>query len=92
MKIKTLGFWKSVTTWGGFLIAVAGASYGLSLGKLDIVSGCLTFGGLAISAIGNLIGIAQSKRQQAEKEALQKRLAGMDRRIKEAYDKPATFG
>ncbi|QTN32534.1 hypothetical protein HZ994_09395 [Akkermansiaceae bacterium] len=91
MKINTLGFWKNVTTWGGSIIAVSGLCYGASLGKFDIVSGSIAGSGIAINAIGILIGMAQSRQQQAEKEALKKRLKDMDRRIREARDKPATY-
>jgi len=88
MKIKTLGFWKSTTTWGGFLIAVCGASYALALGKLDLISSCITFGGLAINAIGNIIGVAQAKRQKKETEKAENRLADAEARIRDLEPKP----
>ena len=83
MKIKTLGFWKSVTTWSGFFIALSGSFYALSMGKLDVISACLTFGGLAINGIGNLIGMAQAKRQKEEREAAVELAAEAQARIEE---------
>jgi hypothetical protein len=87
MKIKTLGFWKSSTTWGGFVIAFCGASYALALGKLDLISACITFGGLIITAVGNLISMAQAKRQKEETEKDKNRLIEAEARIKELEPK-----
>ena len=87
MKIKTLGFWKDIATWGGFLIAVCGAFYALCLGKLDLVSGSITFGGLGINAIGNFIGVAQANRQKANAERAENRIAEAEAKIRELEPK-----
>ena len=89
MKINTLGRWKHFTTWGGFAITACGAFYALSHGKLDSVSGSLTFGGISINGVGNLIGMAQSKREkdarkQAENE-LENRLTQVETKATIAF-------
>lgn len=92
MKIKSLGFWKSVTTWGGSVIAVCGFCYGYSLGKFDAVSGVITGIGISINALGNLIGMAQSKRQKIENEYAEARieeLEGLAYEHKEIFRDPA---
>ena len=88
MKINTLGRWKSLTTWGGSAIAFSGFCYGLSLGKLDAVSGSLAGCGIVINALGNLIGMAQSKREKEAKKTAEARLVAAETRIAELQPIP----
>ena len=70
------------------MIAVCGFCYGLSIGKLDLVSSLIAGGGIAINAVGNLIGMAQAKRQKAETAKAENRLATAESKIRELEPKP----
>jgi len=83
MKINTLSRLKSVTTWGGSFITACGFTYALFLGKLDGISGSIAGSGILVNIIGNLIGIAQSKREKEAKKTAEARLVTAETRITE---------
>jgi hypothetical protein len=90
MTIKSLSILKGITAWGGVVTTLIGVAFGIYRGA-DIWSFTTTLIGVALTSMGHLIGIAQSRHQKAEKVSLEMRLVMMDHRIKEAHDKPATF-
>ncbi|MBI5387899.1 MAG: hypothetical protein HZA90_24825 [Verrucomicrobia bacterium] len=73
MTTKRLNLLKQAAIWAGILCTFIGVTRNLARGG-DLISACLSYGGLLMTCCGHFVGVAIGKRQAAEnagqKEAL----------------------